>query len=170
MAEQRTPAVELAAVPGCRVHELPPPAGLASVIARRGRIADATAIVALETDKTLFLPSGPGHWLALSESHATEALATIFGDTASVCDQTGSRVRFEVAGARARELLGKGVGIDLHPTRFAVGQVAVTSIAHMGAMLWRLDEKPTFHLLVARSYAESFRHWLRVAAASLGEG
>ena len=161
--------MEIAAVPGCRVHELPPPAALASVIARRGRIADATAIAALGANGIAFLSSGPGHWLALSESHATEALATIFGDTASVCDQTGSRVRFEVAGARSRELLGKGVGVDLHPTRFAVGQVAVTSIAHMGAMLWRVDAAPTFHLLVPRSYAESFRSWLRTAAASLGE-
>lgn len=182
MAEQHTLA-PIAALPGCVVRELPAPAALASVMARRGAAAAVAALVAGATDAwpagVVFLPMGPGHWLALAEDAGTSPasagdeferhLAARFDHSASVCDQTGSRVRFAVAGSRARELLSRGVGLDLHPGRFAVGQVAVTTAAHMGVVLRQMDAAPTYQLLVARSYAGSFRRWLAAAAAGLGE-
>jgi sarcosine oxidase gamma subunit len=33
----------------------------------------------------------------------------------------------------------------------------------MGVQLWQVDAAPTYRLLVTRSYAESFRHWLQAA-------
>jgi len=179
---------------GLSVRELPAPRAIASVIARRGMTQAAAAFIAdgLRTPlpEVMVLPTGPGHWLAIrdaenrdipvSQALANAAgnggegplleaqLAAALGAWASVCDQTGGRVRFAVGGERAREFLGRGVGIDLHPQHFAVGQVAVTAIAHIGAVLWQVDTRPTYHLLVAGSYAGSFRHWLQSTVAALG--
>ena len=173
--------------------EIAAPLALASVIARQGRTADAAARLR-EAEFRLpcniaCLATGPGQWLVVVEPSARDALAAAVstpepdlgtaleqvlqaqcGDTASVTDQTGSRIRFAVTGSRANELLSRGVAIDLHPTRFAVGAVAVTAIGHMGVCLVKVDAAPTYHLLVARSYADSFRHWLQAAAAGLGGG
>jgi sarcosine oxidase subunit gamma len=80
-----------------------------------------------------------------------------------VCDQSGSRILFSVHGPNARMLLGKGLGVDLNPHSFAPNDVAVSSIGHIGVQLWQVDATPTYQLLVARSYAESFRHWLQAA-------
>ena len=168
------------------VRELPAPRALATVIARRGAGAAAAAFIAGQLPQVLpeatALASGPGHWLVLVEGtgdpdpqtdplagpHLEAQLTAAVGALASVCDQTGGRVRFSVAGRLARELLARGVGIDLHPDRFAVGQSAVTSIGHMGVQFRQVDDLPTYHLLVVRSYAGSFRHWLQTTAAALG--
>jgi methylglutamate dehydrogenase subunit D len=168
----------LAAGEDFTVRELPDPSALATVLARHGQRARLQAFLAEELPQRLpavaLLRNGPGQWLALTDDGALagealqQALMEVLGSLASVCDQTASRARFAVSGARARELLGKGAGLDLHPSRFAAGDVAVTGIAHIGAQLWQVDETPTYQLLVARSFAGSFSLWLRAAAASLG--
>jgi len=167
------------------VSERAAPRQLVSVIARKQRTA-IVATVVLEnfrltlptgpsagftgdTSELAFLWCGPGHWLAMSDA-ATDArsleeqLSDQFAGLASVCDQSGSRVLFSVQGPNARTLLAKGLGVDLHPQSFSPGDVAVSSIGHMGVQLWQVDAAPTYRLLVARSYAESFRHWLQAAA------
>ena len=55
---------------------------------------------------------------------------------------------------------------------FTVGNVAVTSVSHLGAIIWRLDDapdgRPVFEIAVARSLIESFHHWLDHSAAEFG--
>ncbi len=110
---------------------------LASVVARRNQAERAAAaalqacgtapptIPAITTSGDLaFLWSGPGHWLAL-EPQGTEPVearfGAVFGSQASVFDQSGSRVLLELRGPRVREVLAKGVSIDLHPRAFKTG-------------------------------------------------
>jgi sarcosine oxidase subunit gamma len=73
-----------------------------------------------------------------------------------------------MGGAKARATLAKGVAIDLHPRAFHAGDVAVTQIAHVGVMLWQLDDQPTYAISVFRSLASSFWHWLSVSAEEFG--
>jgi methylglutamate dehydrogenase subunit D len=40
-------------------------------------------------------------------------------------------------------------------------------IAHIGVILWQLDDAPTFEVATFRSYAFSFRRWLDATAAAL---
>jgi len=164
------------------IAELAAPRQLVSIIARRGcatqlqglvlekfgiaLLAQPKAGVSGSARELAFLWSGPGHWLAMSDAAAEthsleEQLSDQLAGLASVCDQSGSRVLFSVHGPNARTLLGKGLGVDLHPQSFAPNDVAVSSIGHMGVQLWQVDAAPTYRLLVARSYAESFRHWLQ---------
>jgi sarcosine oxidase subunit gamma len=64
------------------------------------------------------------------------------------------------------------VPVDLHPRIFRSGDVAVTVAAHIGAMLWRLDDdlngQAVFEIAVYRSLAESFWAALSESAAEFG--
>jgi sarcosine oxidase subunit gamma len=124
-----------------------------------------------------FAWSGPGQWLAIAEAGAIgpaddieTRLAPHFEGLASVCEQTDSRLVIEIAGARARDVLAKGLPVDLHPRAFAPGNVALSVVSHVAVQVWQCDDAPTFRLAVARSYADSFRRWLLESAAEYGSG
>lgn len=160
--------------------------GLATVLARNG---EATAIaervrqrfgIALPAgpqrvagNMVAFAGTGPDAWLATSERDdgLAAALAAALGDLASIADQSGGYAVIRLSGPKARDALAKGVTIDLHPRAFAPGAVAVTAAAHVGITLWRLADDAdgaTFEIVVARSLAGSFWHWLSASAAEFG--
>ena len=133
------------------------------------RLPDTPRVVA-GSDMT-FIWSGPGHWLALARPIAAgiEALlADPLHGLASICDQSDGRVMLELRGPKVREVLAKGVSLDLHPRVFSVGDVALTSVSHVGLQIWQTDEAPVYRLLVSRSYFQSFWRWLAASAAEYG--
>ena len=157
---------------------------LASVIARKDQAAQAAA-AALHAFGTAppttpaitsggdfaFLWSGPGHWLALGPQ-ATEPvearLGAAFGTHASIFDQGGSRVLLELRGPRVRDVLAKGMSIDLHPRSFKTGDVAVTTASHLAVHLWQVADEPVYRLLIVRTYFDSLWRWLAASAAECG--
>lgn len=158
---------------------------LASVMARKGclqplaaRIQEAFGVALPQTPRRAaaagiaFTWAGPGHWLASSETQAGDAfearLADLLGGLAAVADQSDGRSVIRVGGPRAREALGKGVLIDLHPRAFGPGDAAVTTIAHIGAHFWQVDDAPSYEFTVSRSFAADFWRWLVAAAAEFG--
>lgn len=125
--------------------------------------------------KVAFLGVGPATWLATRDDGSNDfavALKRAVGDTASIADQSDAYVVHRLGGSYLRQTLAKGFAIDLHPRVFAAGSVAVTSVSHLGAIIWRLDDAPdgapVFDIAVARSLAESFRRWLDNSAAEFG--
>lgn len=133
---------------------------LATVMARKG--ADHAAIQAAAGGK--MIPTGPGTWLAEGDA---ELLAVRLAGLAYVSDQSGGYIVHRVAGPATRALLQKGVAIDLDPTAFGPGSAAVTVIAHIGVILWQVDDAPTYDLALFRSFAGSFQHWVSAAAQGL---
>jgi methylglutamate dehydrogenase subunit D len=131
---------------------------------RRERVAGASIA---------FVWAGPGQWIATAEGEdgATfeRRLRAALGDLAAVSDQSDARAIIQIAGARARDVLAKGVPIDLHPSAFRARDAAITTVAHIGALFWQCDETPTYEFLVPRSFAESFWRWLIDSAAEFGE-
>jgi sarcosine oxidase subunit gamma len=122
-----------------------------------------------------FLGVGPATWLATRNDGGNGFAVTlkqVVADAASVADQTDGYVIHRLSGPRLHQVLAKGFQIDLHQRGFAVGDVAVTSVAHIGAIIWRLDDlpdgAPVFEIAVFRSLAASFRHWLDQSAAEFG--
>jgi heterotetrameric sarcosine oxidase gamma subunit len=118
-----------------------------------------------------FLGTGPGKWLAISEAPDptfVKKLETRLQGNASVIEQSGGLGVLRLTGSALLGTLAKGVQIDLAPGIFPPGSVAVTSIAHIGATLWSVDDGPTIDIAVARSLADSFQHWLEVSAAIHG--
>jgi heterotetrameric sarcosine oxidase gamma subunit len=123
-------------------------------------------------ENTAFIWAGPGHWLATAtglDGHAFEArLRRELSGVASVTDQSHGRMVIGAAGPKTRDVLAKGVPLDLHPRAFGPGNAAVTIVAHMGVHLWQLDPTPTYELAVFRSNASEFWHWLIDAGAEFG--
>ena len=153
--------------------------GIATIMGRRGIDPEAIGSVIgasppngpmrVEGELAL-IGTGPNAWLALTqtlEQGWSSKLADKLAGLASVSDQSGGYVLFRIAGTDARRVLQSGAFIDLHPNVFRTGSAATTVIAHIGVILWQLDDAPTFELATFRSYAFSFRKWLDATAAAL---
>ena len=157
--------------------------GLATVAARKGK-AVAAAVraeygVDLPANSTVatgrgvsFVGTAPGQWFAVSETLANGALADDLArelsGLASITDQSDGRAVVRVSGPRARDVLAKGVPVDLHQGVFRPGSAATTVISLIGAQIWQVDEAPTYDIAVFRGFAGSFWGWLTSSAAEFG--
>ena len=83
---------------------------------------------------------------------------------AAVTDLSASRTIVEIAGPRARDLLQKGCGLDLHPRAFGPGQCAQTLFARLPVIIDQLSAAPSYRLYVRRSSARWLCDWLIDAA------
>jgi len=171
-------------VPGLIVEECSE-LSLATVMARHGKEADLKQTVAANfgidlpdgpraaaKDGVSFAGIGPRQWLAIAESSASPdfvgALRAQLGGSASITDQSDGRVVLRLRGDRVRDVLAKGVPVDLHPPCFKTGDVASTLIAHIGMQIRQLDDQPTYELMAFRSLAGSLWSWLTKSAAEFG--
>ncbi|WP_066556127.1 sarcosine oxidase subunit gamma [Croceicoccus bisphenolivorans] len=154
--------------------------GVAAIMARKGH--DAVSVgAALGADlpdgakvvrkgDLAILGTGPGTWLAIMPNALpdfAEGLGGKLHGVASVSDQSSGYAITRLSGPGARTALQRGVAIDLHPDYFPVGTAASTVIAHIGVIVWQVDDAPTYDIATFRSYASSFRHWLDQVAAAL---
>lgn len=157
---------------------------LATVMVRRGKERDLERAIAAAY--RLDLPDGPrvasqdgisfagigvGQWFAAAEPGEADFVPRLrarVAGLASVADQSDGRVVLRLRGDRIRDVLAKGVPVDLHPRRFKTGDVASTLVAHIGVQIEQLDEAPTFQLMAFRSLAGSLWSWLTQSAAEFG--
>jgi methylglutamate dehydrogenase subunit D len=157
--------------------------GLASILARRGDEAALSAVVstrygldlpmiprAVHGEAHAFVWAGPGQWLLVAERR--EDLAEL-SRLAAVSDQSDAGAALRLSGPNVRDMLAKGCMIDLHPAAFPPGAAAITSIAHIGVHLWRVDERrdtgdAMFDILIARSMTASFWSWANASSAEFG--
>jgi sarcosine oxidase subunit gamma len=108
---------------------------------------------------------GPDEWLILGpgggESELTAALrGAMAGLHAAVADVSEARTTILVQGPRARDLLQKGMPIDLHPRAFGPGHCAQTHLAGANVILRQTDDRPSYELLILNSFAEHLWLWL----------
>jgi sarcosine oxidase subunit gamma len=163
-----------AAAPGLQVRLLAPP--LVSVLARKGATAGlrekAAARFGLDlseaparrsTAEVTALGIGPGRWLFLGAP--IETLQSAFSGLASLSDHSDGYAVFELWGRDALSVLAKGAPLDM--SLFRDDEVAVTAIAHIGAVIWKEDAE-RHAVAVFRSYAASFWHWLSASAGEFG--
>jgi sarcosine oxidase subunit gamma len=154
--------------------------GLASVMARKGVTGgDIGQVLGMIVDEgprmsgdaaLTLIGTGPGTWLALGEGSAGSFASDLrdgLAGIAAVSDQSSGYVIHRLAGPGARTILQRGAAIDLHPAVFVPGSVATTVIAHMGVVLWQVDDAPTYDVALFRSFAGSFAHWLDTIADAL---
>jgi sarcosine oxidase subunit gamma len=161
--------------------------GLATVIARKGcaealasRVRALYGVVLADDPRrvcegaTAFVGTSPGAWLAIGRDEGNAFAARLreeLDGLASVTDQSDGYAMLRLAGPSVRDVLAKGVSIDLHPEAFRPGDAAATAVAYMGLTLWRLEDEnghPVFEMVVFRGLAKSFWHWLSVSAAEFG--
>jgi sarcosine oxidase subunit gamma len=157
---------------------------IASLAARKGQDAALAARVAEIWGLALpvaprwvgdagltILWSGPGQWLVVAHEWTNDLEADLrdrLGTLAVVADQSHGRAVLRLRGARARDVLAKGMGIDLHPRAFAPGDTALTLLAQMGVQIWQIDETPGYDLAVFGGFAYGLQAWLLAAGAEHG--
>lgn len=153
---------------------------LASVAIRRGREAEVEAaakgagIPLPEASRYLGGPVYSAFWVApemwmveapfASHEDIVAAVKPVFGDAASVTEQTDAWVRFDLSGPDLAPLLEKLSNIDF--ARAPDGYATRTVIEHMGCYLIR-HSKGSVTIYGARSSAQSLIHALEVTAASI---
>ena len=96
----------------------------------------------------------PDQYWVLGGEPALEARlrAAIPTDAGCVTSLDGARTRFFIEGPRARDLLGRLVPIDLHPTAFPVSGFAQTGIHHVAGLLLRTTED-RYEFFALRTFA-----------------
>ena len=116
-----------------------------------------------------FIWAGPDQWIAIAERGQNRdievELKPLLDGLSSVVDQSDARAVVRISGPRARDVLAKGVPIDLHPRAFEANNVAITHASHIGIIFWQIDDVPAYDIAMFRSFADSFAHWLLESSA-----
>lgn len=111
---------------------------------------------------------GPEMWMITAPCSTHEdivaALKPVFGDAASLTEQTDAWARFRVTGRDLPRLFERLCGADLD--RASGGQAIRTTIEHLGAFLL-VREDGAIDVLSARSSAASLHHAIIAAAKSV---
>lgn len=113
---------------------------------------------------------GPDEWLVTGPDGDAANLVVLLGDAlagdhGSVVDVSANRTTIELSAPWAREVLEKGLAIDLHPSAFRPGSCAQTMLARAQVILRQVDAVPTYHVLVRGSFAPYLAAWLVDAAS-----
>ena len=114
---------------------------------------------------------GPGVWQVVGMDGVlpqADALRATLAGAATVVDLSQARTALQVCGVAAASTLAKHCGLDLHATQFPGGSATNTRFGHIGMTLARIDDAPTFELLVFRGYAEFVFESLVEAASEFG--
>jgi sarcosine oxidase subunit gamma len=159
--------------------------GMASIMARKGQATALSAAVQaafgaalpqtprrVEGNGIAFVWAGPERWLALAHHRSSEDLAVtlsgVLAPMAALTAQGDGRAIIRLGGAHARDVLAKGLAIDLHPRAFRPGDTAVTGVLHVEVQIWQCDDTPTYEIALFRGFARSFWLWLAQAASPYG--
>ncbi|MGQ0663017.1 MAG: sarcosine oxidase subunit gamma [Pseudomonadota bacterium] len=161
LAERRPLAmIQIAALPATAEEVR---AALAGVL---GVDAPTRPNTAVRNHGTTLLWVGPQRWLCVAPQLGPWKSWRLAD--AAITDLGHARTVMRIQGPRARDLLSKGCGLDLHPRTFPAGACAQSSLAHVAALLHALDARPTFDLYVARSVALSVWEFLADGAGEYG--
>ena len=112
---------------------------------------------------------GPNEWWLTAPDGEAESLlealrAGFAGQHATACDVSESRAIIRLKGPKAREILMRGVSLDLHPRAFHVGECAQTGLSRANALLHLVDNAPTFEIYVLKSFSDYLWRWLEIVA------
>lgn len=108
------------------------------------------------------------YWVIATDAQFMSDLALAVPPAAgAVTALSHSRVRLAIEGHVAREVLARGIAVDLHPTAFDVGHFAQTGLHHTGVMIERSGEN-RYEFYALRTFAESIWDWLIDAALPFG--
>lgn len=142
--------------------------GFALPVTPNTTVASATALALwLAPDEWWIVTPGPEP--ESGPDMAAKLRTALANRRGSVTDVSDSRTCLRVSGPRARDLLCKGLPLDLHPRVFPAGRCAQSHLAKTGVVLHLIAEKgPAFELYVLRSFAEYLWVWLEDAAREYG--
>lgn len=118
---------------------------------------------------------GPNEWWVTGkDGEAAELVAALrqaFGSQHAIaCDVSESRAVLSLKGPRVREVLARGVSLDLHPKVFGIGQCAQTGLSRCNVLLHQVGEGPHFEVYVLKSFSDYLWRWLEQIAQDFDLG
>jgi len=156
-----------------------------TIVNIRGAASDPAFASAVQTATGVALPStantvsssggrqilwlGPNEWWVTGADGEADALVeklreNFVGQHAAACDVSESRAILVLKGPKARDVLMRGVSLDLHPRVFAPGQCVQTGLSRANALLHLTDDTPTFEIYVLKSFSDYLWRWLEKVA------
>jgi methylglutamate dehydrogenase subunit D len=142
---------------------------VAKVLADTIGVTLPTSPIVVHGKNTRVMWVGPDQWIAMAEGSdgrdLERELKGPLSGLAAVADLSDARVVMRISGPKARAVLAKGLPLDLHPSVFKSGDVAISHVSHIGVLIWQVDDAPTYDIAMFRSFADSFAHWLVESAA-----
>ena len=160
-----------------------------AIVNLRGNAQDPAFLQAVQTALGLPLPTkacstlanaqmrivwaGPDDWLIIAPPGQQDTVeqslrAALASQHCAVTDVSSGYFQVSMSGAQVRDVLAQGCPMDFHPSVFRPGQAVGTHFFKVGIYLWQSDEKPTFEMLVRRSFIDHF--WLLVSHCTLDCG
>jgi methylglutamate dehydrogenase subunit D len=116
---------------------------------------------AIESNGRTILRTGPhSFWFVGPEK---DDLGAHLAGKAVVTPLSSSRTRISIEGRAARDVLRKGVPLDLHESVFTPGKFAQTGVHHTPVLLHCTAEQ-RFELYAMRTFALNVWEWLEDAA------
>jgi sarcosine oxidase subunit gamma len=113
---------------------------------------------------------GPDEWLVTGTSLTGSELEARLRDAVgplggAAVDVSGQRTTLRLRGRRSRDVLAKGIALDLHPKAFGGGAAAQTRLGQAGVVLLAADGGGAdYRILVRSSFARYLADWLLDAA------
>ena len=179
-AQPDTPGLDICEIAGRDLVQFAGwPDNFKTVAARLGELIETSipeqfGLASSSGSRRVFLLAPERLWVVAPDDQGLgKRLAESFGAEEAVVTELGhSRSVLRVSGSAVRDVLSKGLPVDIDPRVFPPGAFAQTAIHHISLLLHRVDEgddaAPVFELYVARGFAVSFWDWLTEAATEPG--
>jgi heterotetrameric sarcosine oxidase gamma subunit len=132
----------------------------ADVAAVAGTLPGANDQAIESNGRTIFRTGPQSFWFVGPEN---DDLAAKLTGKAIVTPLSSSRSRISIEGRAARDVLRKGIPIDLHESVFKPGKFAMTGLHHTPILLHCTAEQ-RFELYAMRTFALNVWEWLEDAA------
>jgi sarcosine oxidase subunit gamma len=132
----------------------------ADVAAVAGALPQANDQAIESNGRTIFRTGPQSFWFVGPEN---DDLAAKLTGKAIVTPLSSSRTRISIEGRAARDVLRKGIPIDLHESVFTSGKFAMTGLHHTPVLLHCTAEQ-RFELYAMRTFAMNVWEWLEDAA------
>jgi sarcosine oxidase, subunit gamma len=118
---------------------------------------------------------GPNEWWVTARDGEADALLSALrhafgGQHATACDVSESRAIIALKGPKARDVLARGVSLDLHPRVFKAGQCAQTGLSRCNVLLHLVDDSARFEIYVLKSFSDYLWRWLEQVAGDFDLG
>jgi sarcosine oxidase subunit gamma len=149
------------------------PGFAAAVKTATGADLPVVANTVIMTDDVRILWLGPDEWwVAAPDAKRTELIERLrrsfAGQHTAVTDVSESRTIITMTGPAARDVLARGISLDLHPRAFGPGQCAQTGMSKAIVLLHQVDSLPSYEVYILKSFADYLWRWIGLVAEDFG--
>ena len=130
-----------------------------------GKLPSKVGVTTQSAGRNLMRTGENQFWIVGPES---DDIAMKLNDLAILTPLFHSRTRIFIEGVAARDVLSKGIPLDLHTSVFKPGMFAMTGIHHTPVLLHCTSEN-RFEIYTLRTFALSVYEWLTDAALEFAE-